>query len=316
MNAVISATENLAASFAQLNGCAREAGFSPDRATMPLNRWIVGETVHTAKAVTDALAECSFGEAADVLYRFIWNVFCDWYIELIKPTLSGADIAARDETRAVTAWVLDVTFKLLHPVMPFLTEELWAQTSDLGAPREHQGFLMTAAWPQLAESLIDRAADAEIGLIIDAISEGRSVRQELNVPTSARPPLLVVEASETQRKAMKASAPLIAQLLRVSEVRFVRAVPAGAISYVIAGATLALPVAEFIELTAERARLAKELASLGVEADKLSKKLGNPDFVARAPEQVVEDTRERFAETEAAKGKLEAALARLPAVLQ
>ncbi|WP_426424165.1 valine--tRNA ligase [Bradyrhizobium genosp. A] len=301
--------------FAQLNCCAREAGFSPDRATTPLNRWIVGETVRTAIAVTGALAECGFGEAADTLYRFIWNVFCDWYVELIKPTLSGEDIAARDETRAVTAWVLDVIFKLLHPVMPFLTEELWAQTTDLGAAREHQGFLMTAAWPRLAENLIDPAADTEIRLIIDAISEGRSVRQELNVPPSARPPLLVVEASETQRKTLKASAPLVAQLLRVSEVRFVNAVPAGAISYVIDGATLALPVAEFIELTAERSRLAKEVANLGAEADALSKKFNNADFVARAPEQVVENTRERLAETKAAKSKLEAALARLLAVL-
>ncbi|MCA1476783.1 valine--tRNA ligase [Bradyrhizobium sp. NBAIM08] len=301
--------------FAQLNDCAREAGFSPDRTMMPLNRWIIGEMVRTAKTVTIALADCGFAEAADMLYRFIWNVFCDWYIEMIKPTLSGADIAARDEARAVTAWVLDITFKLLHPVMPFLTEELWAKTSDLGAPREQQDFLMTASWPQLAESLIDPAADVEIGLIIDAISEGRSVRQELNVPPSARPPLLVVDASERQRRTLKASAPLVAQLLRVSDVRFVSVVPAGAVSYVIAGATLALPVAEFIELTAERARLAKEIGNLGAEAEKLFRKLSNEDFVARAPEQVVEDSRERLAETKIAKSKLEAALARLLAVL-
>ena len=127
--------------FCQMNGCARAAGFDPAAVKSPLNRWIVGETVRTAQAVTAALADCGFDEAASALYRFIWNRFCDWYVELAKPVLNGADEAARDETRATAAWVLDVVLKLLHPVMPFLTEELWAQTADLGAPRPHQGFL-------------------------------------------------------------------------------------------------------------------------------------------------------------------------------
>jgi valyl-tRNA synthetase len=299
--------------FAQMNGCARAADFDPAACNVVLNRWIVGETVRTAKLVSAALEGCGFDEAANGLYRFIWNVFCDWYVELAKPVLNGADEAARDETRATAAWVLDVVLKLLHPVMPFLTEELWAQTADLGAPRDHAGFLMTARWPELSDTLVDAAADAEIGLIIDAISEGRSVRQELNVPTSARPPLLVVEASEAQRKVLAASAPLIAQLLRVAEVGFADAVPEGAIPYVVGGATLALPVAEFIDLAAERARLTKEVANLGSESEKLAKKLGNPDFVARAPEEVVEENRERLGEAEAAKAKLEAALKRLGA---
>jgi valyl-tRNA synthetase len=276
-----------------------------------LNRWIVGETVRTAQAVTTALADCGFDEAANGLYRFIWNVYCDWYVELAKPILNGEDEAARDETRATAAWALDVILKLLHPVMPFLTEELWAQTAEQGAPREHGGFLMTARWPELSATLIDPDADDEIQLIIDAISEGRSVRQELNVPPSARPALLVVEASEAQRRVLSANAPLIAQLLRVAEVKFTDAAPAGSIPYVVAGATLALPVAEFIDLAAERARLTKEVASLGSEADKFAKKLGNPDFVARAPEEVVEENRERLAEAQAAKAKLEAALKRL-----
>jgi valyl-tRNA synthetase len=297
--------------FAQMNGCARKAGFEPGACQLPLNRWIVGETARTAKLVTAALEGCGFDEAAGGLYRFIWNVFCDWYVELAKPVLNGADEGARDETRATAAWVLDVVLKLLHPVMPFLTEELWSQTADLGAPRGHAGFLMTAPWPQLADSLADPAADAEIGLIVDAISEGRSVRQALNVPPSARPPLLVVEAAAEQRRVLEASAPLIAQLLRVSEVRFESAVPQGAVPYVVAGATLALPLADVIDLAAERARLAKEVAGLEGEGQKIRKKLDNPDFVARAPEEVVEENRERLAEAEAAKAKLEAALERL-----
>jgi valyl-tRNA synthetase len=294
-----------------MNHAARAEGFDPAAVKLTLNRWIVGETVRTQQAVTSALESCGFDEAANVLYRFIWNVYCDWYVELSKPVLNGADEAAKVETRATVAWVLDVILKLLHPVMPFLTEELWAQTAGLGAARDHQGFLMTASWPALSETLIDEAADAEIGLIIDAISEGRSVRQELNVPPSARPPLLVVEASEAQRQVLSANTALIAQLLRVSEVGFADAAPDGAIPYVVAGATLALPVAEFIDLAAERARLTKEVGSLAGEVQKFRKKLDNADFIARAPEEVVEENRERLAEAETARAKLEAALSRL-----
>jgi valyl-tRNA synthetase len=299
--------------FCQMNGCARAEGFDPAAVKAPLNRWIVGETARTAQAVTAALADCGFDEATGALYRFIWNRFCDWYVELAKPLLNGADAAAKAETQATAAWVLDVILKLLHPVMPFITEELWGQTADLGAARGEGGQLMTARWPDLPASLVDPAADAEVGLIIEAISEGRSVRAELNVPPSARPPLLVVEASPAQRQVLEASAPLIGQLLRVSDVRFVDAAPEGAIPYVVEGATLALPVAEFIDLTAERARLSKEVANLAADIEKTAKKLGNPDFVSRAPEEVVEENRERLAEAEAAKAKLEGALARLTA---
>jgi valyl-tRNA synthetase len=299
--------------FTQMNGCARAEGFDPAQVKAPLNRWIVGETTRTAKAVTEALADCGFDQAANVLYRFIWNRYCDWYVELAKPLLNGEDAAAKAETQATAAWALDVILTLLHPVMPFITEELWGQTADLGAPRPHRHFLMTARWPELPDSLIDPAADAEIDLIIEAISEGRSVRSELNVPPAARPPLLVVEASDAQRAILEASAPLIAQLLRVAEVRFVDAAPEGAIPYVVDGATLALPVAEFIDLTAERARLSKEVANLAADIERTAKKLGNPDFVSRAPEEVVEENRERLVEAEAAKAKLEGALARLTA---
>jgi valyl-tRNA synthetase len=305
--------------FTQVNGAARGEGFDPAKATLPLNRWIVGETTRTARAVTAALDTCGFDAAADGLYRFVWRQYCDWYVELSKPVLGKpdepcADEAARDETRATAAWVLDVILKLLHPVMPFLTEELWAQTAGQGAPREHTGFLMTAPWPDLPDSLIDPAADATIGLIVETIAEGRSVRAELNVPNGARPPLLVVEATEAQRRALGEAEPLIRQMLRVEGVQIVDAAPAGAIPYVVEGATLALPVAEFIDVAAERARLGKEVAALGADIDRTAKKLANADFVARAPEEVVEENRERLAEAEAAKAKLEAALGRLQTV--
>ncbi len=305
--------------FTQMNGAARAEGFDPAKVKLPINRWIVGETTRTVQAVTTALDACGFDAAADGLYRFVWRQYCDWYVELSKPVLGkpdepSADEAARDETRATAAWVLDVILKLLHPVMPFLTEELWAQTQDLGAARDHKGFLMTAPWPVLPAWLIDPKADAEIGLIVETIAEGRSVRAELNVPNSARPPLLVVDATADQRGVLEAAAPLIMQMLRVAEVRVVEAPPPGAIPYVVEGATLALPVAEFIDVAAERARLGKEVNSLASDIERTAKKLANADFVARAPEEVVEENRERLAEAEAAKSKLQAALARLQTV--
>jgi len=297
--------------FCQMNGCARAEGFDPATVQAPLNRWIVGETTRTVQAVTASLADCGFGESTEQLYRFIWNQFCDWYVELAKPLLTGEDAAAKAETQATTAWVLDVILKLLHPTMPFITEELWAQTGDLGAARDHTGFLMAASWPELSSDLIDPAADAQISLIIDTISEGRSVRSGLNVPLSAKPPLLVIEATDAQRATLDASAAQIAQLLRVSGVESVAAAPVGSIPFVIAGATFALPVAEFIDLAAERARLTKDVAALASDIDRTTRKLANPDFIARAPEEVVEENRERLAEAMGAKAKLESALSRL-----
>ncbi|MCG9916227.1 MAG: valine--tRNA ligase [Phenylobacterium sp.] len=300
--------------FCQMNGCARAEGFDPATLQVPLNRWIVGEAARTSQAVTKALDNCGFDEAAGLLYRFIWNVYCDWYVELAKPILNGEDAGAKAETQATAAWTRDVILTLLHPIMPFLTEELWAQTAGEGAPRTHQGFLMTARWPDLGEALIDGAAEAEIGLIIAAVSEGRSVRAELNVPPGARPDLLIIEASPEQRDVLARSAPVICQTLRVASVQAVDRAPDGAIPFVVEGATLALPVAAFIDLAAERARLTKEIAALASDVERTAKKLDNADFVARAPEEVVEENRERMAEAQAAKGKLEAALQRLAGV--
>ncbi|MDP3381777.1 MAG: valine--tRNA ligase, partial [Phenylobacterium sp.] len=300
--------------FCQMNGCARAEGFDPAALQVPLNRWIVGEAARTSQAVTKALDGCGFDEAAGLLYRFIWNVYCDWYVELAKPLLNGEDAAAKAETQATAAWALDVILTLLHPIMPFLTEELWVQTAGEGAARNHQGFLMTAPWPKLGEDLIDKAAEAEIGLIIAAVSEGRSVRAELNVPPGARPDLLVIEASPAQRDVLERSAPVICQTLRVASVQMAERAPDGAIPFVVEGATLALPVAAFIDLAAERARLTKEIGTLASDVERTAKKLGNADFVARAPEEVVEENRERLAEAEAAKAKLEAALQRLSGV--
>ena len=296
-----------AARFCQMNDARRVDGFDPGAVGLTVNRWIRGEAVKTAAEVTRALEAQGFDEAAGALYRFVWNVFCDWYLELSKPVLNGADETAKAETRATAAWVLDQCLKLLHPITPFITEELWG---ELGG----EGMLITAKWPQLPESWIDAEAAAEIGLVIGAVSEGRSVRSELNVPPGAKPELLIIEASDSQRRVFEANTAVIASTLRVSGLRFAPAAPEGSIAFVVEGASLALPVAAFIDLAAERARLGKEIATLSGDIERTAKKLGNADFVSRAPEEVVEENRERLAEAEAAKAKLEAALRRLESV--
>ena len=296
-----------AARFCQINGCERVEGFDPAAVRHVQNRWIRGEALKTARAVTAALEAAQMEEAASQLYRFIWNVFCDWHLELAKPLLAAGGEAAV-ETRAMTAWTLDVILKLLHPIMPFMTEELWEKTAEAGPPRETM--LITAPWPELPGSYADDAAAAELALVLAVIGEGRSVRSELNVPVSAKPPLLVTEAGPRERRILAENAEAIRQMLPVGEIRF-DAAEAGAVPFLAEGASFALPVAEFIDLAAEKARLAKEVAALGGDIDRTAKKLANPDFVARAPEEVVEENRERLAEAQAAKARLEAALQRL-----
>jgi valyl-tRNA synthetase len=273
----------------------------------------VGETVKTEKAVTRALEACAFDSAADALYRFIWNVFCDWRIELAKPVLNGDDEVDKAETRATTAWVLDQILKLLHPVSPFLTEELWGKIAEFGGVTR-PSLLISAEWPDLPESWIDRAAEAEIGWLIDLVTEVRSIRSEMNVPPSARPPLIVAGAEAETQARLARHRDLILNLARLGDVREAPAAPAGAVPFVLGEATLALAIADFIDLAAERARLTKEIGSLDSDIERTAKKLDNPDFVARAREEVVEENRERLAEAQAARAKLQAALGRVNAV--
>ena len=300
-----------AARFCQMNECQRVADFDPATVRQTLNRWIRGEAAKTVQAVTEGFEACAFDDAANALYRFIWNVFCDWYLELAKPILNGSDEAATAETRATAAWVLDLCLKLLHPVSPFITEELWDKLSEFGAPRE--GMLITTDWPYAPDGWIDEEAEAEVGWLIDLVSEIRSIRAEMNVPPSARAPLTLVGAGPTTRERLERHRDLILTLARLSAAREGEA-PHGAVPFVIGEATGLLSIAEFIDVAAERARLAKEIGVFAVDIDRTAKKLANADFVARAPEEVVEENRERLASAEAGKAKLEAALARLDAV--
>jgi valyl-tRNA synthetase len=302
-----------ASRFAQMNECVRVEGFDPATVQQPLNKWIRGETVKTVAEVTKALEAPAFDEAASALYRFVWNVFCDWYLELAKPILNGDDAAAKAETRATAAWALDVILKLLHPVMPFITEELWGKTAEFVGPARDT-LLISAKWPELPADWIDAEAEAEIGWLVETVGEIRSIRAEMNVPPSAKPALAVVGAGPETKARLARHRDLLLTLARLDSAREADAAPAGSVPIVMGEATGALAIADFIDLAAEKARLTKEIAGHAGEIDKVNKKLGNPDFLARAKEEVVEENRERLAEAQAAKAKLEAALSRLESV--
>jgi valyl-tRNA synthetase len=294
-----------AARFAEINGCARDPAFDPQQSKEVLNRWIAHETAKCTRDVTTAIEAYKFNDAAAAIYRFVWNVYCDWYLELIKPVLSGPDSAAKSETRAAATWALDEILKLLHPFMPFVTEELWRVT---GADR--QMLLALSAWPQY-DNLDDPAAEAEIGWVIDLVMAIRSVRVEMNIPPATSLPLVLAGVSPEIAARARRWAEFVQRLARVGEISFAQAAPRGAVQLVVRGDVAALPLQGVIDLAAERARLAKEMAKCDADIARVEAKLGNPNFVARAPEEVVEEEKEKREEAQMRKAKLAEALQRL-----
>ncbi|MBB5754584.1 valine--tRNA ligase [Prosthecomicrobium pneumaticum] len=296
-----------AARFAEMNGAVRTEGFDPAGLGERLNRWIATETTRAARAVTEALEAFRFNDAAGAAYRFVWNTYCDWYLELVKPVLMGPDGPAKDETRATIAWVLDRIVALLHPFMPFITEELWQRTGEAGPKRERP--LVTSAWPDLAFE--DAAAAEEINWLVELITAIRSARTEVNVPAGAQVPVVVLGASETTKARFAAHDALFRRLARVNDVAFADAAPKGAVQVVHGEATVCLPLAGIVDIAAETARLDKERAKAAQEIAKIEAKLGNENFVSRAPEEVIEEQRERLAEARALVARIAAALDRL-----
>ncbi|WP_333611663.1 valine--tRNA ligase [Brevundimonas bullata] len=301
-----------AARFSQMNEAKRVEGFDPATVEQTINRWIRGELTKAERAVSEAIEGGRFDDAASGLYRFVWNVFCDWYLELAKPVFNGADEAAKAETRAMTAWTIDQTLKLLHPVMPFITEELWAELGKEGPARD--SLLIGAEWPVLPDAFMDASSEAEIGWLVDLVGEIRALRAEMNVPPSAKPPLAFVAPDAVTAERIARHRDLILTLGRVSEVNSAEAAPAGAVTFVSGSTTAALSLAGIIDLTAERARLEKEIAVFESDIGHVNKKLGNPNFVSRAAPEVVDEQRAKLAEAEEGKAKMQAALARLDAM--
>jgi valyl-tRNA synthetase len=299
-----------AARFAEMNECVLQPDFDPKTVEQTVNRWIVGETERAQAAVTEALEGYKFNEASAAIYEFVWGRFCDWYVELTKPILNGDDAAAIAETRACTAWTLDQILKLLHPFMPFITEELWTRTGEHGVQREE--LLTLAGWPELS-GLADRDADDEIGWIIQLVSDVRSVRSEMRVPAGAKIQLVIVGGDENWRVRVGRHDEMLMRLARLDHISFADTAPKGAAVIVVGDATVALPLADVIDMAAEKARLQKEVDRIAGEIKKIDGKLANESFVAKAPPEVVEENRERRAEFEAARERLAAAVQRIDA---
>ncbi|MGH6797086.1 MAG: class I tRNA ligase family protein, partial [Roseiarcus sp.] len=240
-----------AARFAEMNGCLRVAGFDPSAAREPLNRWILGEAAAAAAETAGAIEAYRFNDAATAAYRFVWSVFCDWHLELAKPVLQGAaDPAAKAETRATIADVLDTIYAILHPFMPFLTEELWTIAGEVGPRRE--GPLALGPWPSQGFE-VDEAVEAEIGWVVDLVAEVRSVRSEMGVPPSTRTPLILIAPSERAARSARAWSESIGRLARVGSIETAGAAPPGALLLVVRGETVALPLAGVVDLEAEKA---------------------------------------------------------------
>ncbi len=293
--------------FAQMNGVVRNDEFWLGDAKLAVNRWILTELTRAARAVTEGITSYRFNEAAGAAYRFVWNLVCDWYVELLKPVFMGDDEAAKAESRACFAFVLDEIYKLLHPMMPFMTEELWAQTAGEG--RQRPTLLCHAKWP--APGFEDEEAAADINWLVDLVSGIRSVRSEMNVPPAAIAPLVVVDANETTRERLARHETAIRRLARVGEISLADTAPKGSAQLVLGEATICLPLGDLVDLKAEEARLKKEVAKVTEEIARLAKKLSNEKFVANAPEEVVTAEREKLAEFEETQSRLAVALERV-----
>jgi valyl-tRNA synthetase len=323
-----------ASRFAEMNGAALTEGFEPTRVEETLNRWIMHETARATREVTEAIEAYRFNDAAGAIYRFVWNVYCDWYVELTKPLLMGGDGPAKTETRAMIAWVRDEILKLLHPFMPFITEELWAVT----ASREQ--LLVLTPWPRKAgalttaeiamsmaipdaplipppllaaetEEFSDPEAEAEIGWLVDLVSAVRSVKAEMNIPPSTLTPLVMVGSSaETKDRAQRWN-DVVKRMARLSDVSFVEAAPEGAVQLLVRGEVVALPLKGVVDLSAERTRLEKEVAKADADIKRVDAKLSNEKFVANAPEEIVEEEKEKREAAVERKARIVEALERL-----
>ncbi len=293
-----------AARFAEMNGATGSDGTIPAPAAT-VNKWIIGETAKTRALVDEALENFRFNDAANALYAFVWGTVCDWYVEFSKPLLLDGDATTKAETQVTMAWVIDQCLILLHPIMPFVTEELW------GTLGTRQKMLVHADWPTYGAELIDAEADREMNWVIALIEQIRSARAQMHVPAGLYVPLLVTDLNAAGRAAWARNEVMIKRLARIEDLSDVSSLPKGCVTVAVEGGSFGLPLADIIDVGEEKARLEKTLAKLEKELGGLRGRLKNPSFVDSAPEAVVEETRENLALREEEETRLRAALDRL-----
>jgi valyl-tRNA synthetase len=298
-----------AARFAEINGCATVEGFDPSSVKFLANQWIISELGDALGKVELALSDYRFNDAANGAYHFVWNLYCDWYLELAKPVFvtPQPDDTELRETRATVAFIRDQILKILHPFMPFVTEELWRVT----AKDRSEPLLALATWPTQQPHFAD--AREEVRWLIELVTAVRSVRTEMNVPGASLIPIEFINPSDRTKRRAKLWDVTFNRLARIRDSVFVENVRPGSIQIVVGNETVALPLAGVIDIAAERARLAKEMAKADADVARVDAKLGNPNFVARAPEEVVEEEKEKREEALARKAKIAEALERLKA---
>jgi valyl-tRNA synthetase len=293
-----------AARFAEMNGATGSDGTLP-RPEATVNKWIVGETAKVREDVDSALEQFRFNDAANALYSFVWGKVCDWYVEFSKPLLLDGDAATKRETQNTMAWVIDQCLILLHPIMPFITEELW------GTLGQRDKMLVHADWPDYGTDLVDPQADREMNWVIGLIEQVRSARAQVHVPVGLYIPVLVSDLDAAGRDAWARNEVMIKRLARIDSLSDVDRFPKGCITVTVEGGSFGLPLADVIDVSEEKARLEKTLGKLEKELGGLRGRLNNPKFVASAPEDVVEEARENLALREEEETKLRAALHRL-----
>ena len=289
--------------FAEMNGAVHGGSFDTASVKLTVNRWILAELSKAVADVTENIEKYRFNDAANAAYKFVWNTLCDWYVELLKPVFAGDDEAAKSEAQACIGHVLDETFKLLNPFMPFMTEELWAETA------QRNSLLCHAEWPEPGK--VDEQAAAEINWLVSLISEIRSVRAEMGIKPGAYLPLVVVDADAATREHVARHEPALHRLARVEPVEFASGAPKGSAQIVLSGALYCLPLAGIVDLSAETERLEKEVGKLDGEIRRLEGKLGNEKFVANAPEAVVAEERDKLSAYQEQRDKTVAALDRI-----
>ncbi|MDP6222743.1 MAG: valine--tRNA ligase [Candidatus Micropelagos thuwalensis] len=294
--------------FCEINECFTACAFNPAEATLPLTQWLVGETYRATEAITASLEAYRFNDASTSVYQFIWDGFCDWFIELAKPILQGDDEAAKIEMQAAAQWGLQNALKLLHPFMPYVTEELWQEIkpADTGAK-----FLMLENWPQIPENFMNKDADAEINWVIKAITGIRSVRSEMNVPAGSKIPLIVSGSNKLTQQRIVRHNDVLKRLARLDTITVQNDFPEGSIQSIVEEAVFAIHLNEVIDVTAETDRLKKEITKVEKEISKISGKLNNQGFLKKAPDAVIQENKSRLLDEQSKLEKLETALGRL-----